>query len=75
MQTALTIIQIIASLLVILFVILQSKGAGLSSTFGGEGMFYRSKRGVEKILFRATIATAAILGISSLLLIVFGVKQ
>lgn len=50
--------QIIISVLLIIVVILQAKGTGLSGVFGGEGSFYRSKRGVEKILVNLTIALA-----------------
>lgn len=69
MQDALVIIQIISAIILILCVVMQSQGSGLSSAFGGEGMFYRSKRGVEKILLRGTIACALILAITSLALI------
>lgn len=62
--------QIVSAVTLILFVVMQAKGTGLSGAFGGEGMFYRSKRGVEKLLFRGTVAVALILGISSLLLTV-----
>ena len=66
----LNILLIIDSILLIISVLLQSKGVGLSSTFGGGGDFYRSRRGVEKILYYATIVFAAILfGISVSLLI------
>jgi len=38
-------------------ILLQQKGGGLSGAFGGsgEGNVYRSKRGLEKLLFRASI--------------------
>lgn len=39
-------------------VLLQSRGAGLGSTFGGESSVYRSRRGVEKRLYQFTIALA-----------------
>ena len=48
-------------------ILLQAKGTGLSSTFGGAGMFYQSRRGIEKIFFRLTIALAAIVGVLSVL--------
>lgn len=57
----LNIIQIIISILLTTTILLQQKGSGLSSTFGGgggEGNIYRTKRGVEKILFTATILLA-----------------
>ena len=56
-----TIIQIITSVLLISAILLQQKGSGLGSTFGGEGgNLYSTKRGVEKILFYATVVLAAV---------------
>ncbi len=54
-MTTQNIIQIVVSVLLIVFVLLQQKGAGLSSTFGGEGNVYQTKRGFEKTLFAGTI--------------------
>lgn len=51
----LTIFQIVLSILLIGAILLQQRGTGLSATFGGEGGFYRTKRGFEKILFISTI--------------------
>jgi preprotein translocase subunit SecG len=39
-------------------VLLQSRGAGLGATFGGDSSVYRSRRGVEKRLFQFTVALA-----------------
>ena len=47
--------QLILAVLVIVSILLQQQGSGLGAAFGGEGNFYRSKRGLEKILFYATI--------------------
>ena len=55
MKGILLIVQIIVSCLLILVILLQAKGSGLSSAFGGEGGFYRSKRGVEKLFVYLTI--------------------
>ena len=41
-------------------ILLQQKGQGLSGAFGGEGGFYRTKRGIEKTLLIATIVLAAL---------------
>lgn len=54
----LNIIQIVIAALLTAAILLQQKGSGLSATFGGEGNVYRTKRGVEKILFIATILLA-----------------
>lgn len=54
-----TIAQIIISILLISVILIQQKGSGLGSAFGGEsGNLYSTKRGVEKILFYATIVLA-----------------
>ncbi len=70
MKPILVIIQIIVSVLLVGSIILQAKGTGLGSSFGGSGEMYQSKRGVEKIVFYATITLTVIFAILSLLLIV-----
>ena len=58
--------QIAVSVLLIAAILLQQKGVGLGSAFGGSGQIYRSKRGLEKILFWATIVLAALFVIAAL---------
>lgn len=60
MHKILTIIQIASSIILIITILLQQRGTGLSATFGGEGNVYRTKRGLEKILFTAAIILAII---------------
>ena len=60
MQTTLNIIQIIISVLLITVILLQQKGVGLGAAFGGSSNVYSTKRGVDKILFRATIVLAVL---------------
>lgn len=54
-RNVINIIQIVVGVLLIGLIMIQSKGGGLGSTFGGFGGAYRSKRGVEKGLFFLTI--------------------
>jgi len=54
----LTYAQIGLSLLLIAAILLQQRGTGLSSTFGGGSLEYSTKRGAEKIIFWATIVLA-----------------
>jgi len=54
------IVQAAISLLLIIAIILQSRGTGLGGVFGGEGNVYRTKRGVEKGLYISTIILAII---------------
>ena len=52
----LNVIQIMVALTVIAAVVLQAKGAGLGNIFGGVGgESYRTRRGLERTLFRGTI--------------------
>lgn len=66
MKQIVTFIQIATSLLLIGAIIVQAKGTGLGTAWGGSGEFYRSKRGVEKILFIATIVLAALFLLTSI---------
>jgi len=59
-------LQVGIALLLIITILLQQKGSGLSATFGGEGNVYSTKRGLEKILFRTTIVLGALFLISAL---------
>ncbi len=47
--------QLIVSVALVLSVILQARGAGLSGAFGGDSAVYRSRRGVERRLWQFTI--------------------
>lgn len=63
--------QIIISALLIVAILLQSRGSGLSSLFGGGGEFYQTRRGLEKKIFIVTIILAVIflaLGVIRLIL-------
>lgn len=53
----LDLIQIILGIILITFIILQAKGTGLGSAFGG-GSNFHTKRGAEKFLFYSTIITS-----------------
>ncbi|MCL5784247.1 MAG: preprotein translocase subunit SecG [Patescibacteria group bacterium] len=66
MKPVISVIQIILGILLIVVIILQQKGAGLGSSFGGDLSFYRTKRGAEKLLFYATIVIAVAFILSSL---------
>lgn len=48
--------QLIVSVALVLSVILQARGAGLSGAFGGDSAVYRSRRGIERRLWQFTIA-------------------
>ncbi|GAB4450551.1 MAG: hypothetical protein Kow0031_33050 [Anaerolineae bacterium] len=66
MAISFQIIQIILSIAIIALVLLQAKGAGLGSIFGGDSGVYRTRRGVEKTMHQATIGLSVVFFIVSL---------
>ena len=71
MQQAITYAQIAVSVVLIVAILLQQRGAGLGATFGGDGAAFRTKRGLEKGLFYTTIVLSVIfLGLGLALIIV-----
>lgn len=74
MQRNLAIIQAVISVLLIVSILLQNRGTGLSETFGGGGgggNSYQTKRGFDKFLVRLT----AILIVLFLLISVYSLTQ
>ena len=70
MVTYLNIALIIISVLLILSVILQSKGAGLGGLTGADtGSIFTARRGVERTLFWITIILSAIFFILVIILL------
>jgi preprotein translocase subunit SecG len=51
--------QILLSIALVAAILLQSRGTGLSGTFGGDSAVYRSRRGVERRLWQFTILLLA----------------
>lgn len=66
MSTSLGIAQIIICVALIGAILLQSKGSGLGSVFGGDGSVFRTRRGAEKGLFQLTIILAIVFGLLSI---------
>ena len=63
--------QIVIAVAVATSILLQARGTGLSATFGGESTAYRSRRGLERTLFRLTIVLIVVFVAISL----WGAKQ
>ncbi len=73
METALQIVSIIVSIVLIVLILLQVKGGALGSLLGGESGvgLARTRRGLEKTMFQITIGLSiAFLAISILSVIV-----
>jgi len=66
----LNIAQIVISVLLVIMILLQQRGGGLSGVFGGEGGVYRTRRGLEKGVFISTIILAILFLATALLHII-----
>jgi preprotein translocase subunit SecG len=66
MQTYLNVAQIVLAIALVAVILLQVRGGGLGGIFGQPDTVYRTKRGVEKILFQLTIALSVLLVVVSL---------
>lgn len=55
-----------SSILMILAILLQQRGASLGAGFGSSGELYTTRRGLDKNLFEATIVLAVIFVLSIL---------
>ena len=55
MNPILAIGQILISIALVVAILMQARGTGLSGTFGGDSAVYRSRRGVERRLWQFTI--------------------
>lgn len=60
------IVQIIIAVALTVAILLQARGAGLGSVFGGTGAVFKTRRGIDKLLFRTTIGLAIVFGLLSL---------
>lgn len=62
----LQIITVISSILTVLAILLQQRGASLGAGFGSSGELYTTRRGIDKNLYEATIILSAIFVLSIL---------
>ncbi|MFC1748512.1 preprotein translocase subunit SecG [Pseudomonadota bacterium] len=66
MITFLKIFQLVVSLLLIIAILVQNRGSGLSAALGGGGdSITTTKRGAEKVVYRATIVLAIVFVLNS----------
>lgn len=73
MATFIDIGLIITSIALIASVILQSKGAGLGGLTGADtGSVFTARRGIERVLFRVTIALSILFFILAIAAIFLG---
>lgn len=71
MTTYLNIVQILVSIVLIIVVLLQTRGSGFSATFSSDTSIYRTRRGVERTLFNVTIGLAVLFILISMASVIF----
>lgn len=71
----LNIIQIIISITLMVIILIQVKGEGAGGVFGGDSGVARTRRGLERTLFNATIVLAGVFLLISFLSAFFAVRS
>lgn len=67
MRALFNYITIISGILMIISILLQSRGSSLGAGFGGDTSFHTTRRGAEKVLYHFTIGAAVIFAVSVIL--------
>ena len=68
MDSAINLVMIIVSIVLVLVVLLQTKGSSFSGAFGGDtSSIYRTRRGIEKTLFQFTIVVGVVFALIALI--------
>jgi preprotein translocase subunit SecG len=66
-MSGLIILQILIGVSLIALILLQAKGGGLGTAFGGSSQVYHTKKGVEKVVFYLTIGLTVLLTVLALI--------
>lgn len=67
MKTVLLIVNIVVAIIITGLILLQGKGAGLGSAWGGGGEMFQTRRGIEKVTLRITVALIVLFFVLSLI--------
>lgn len=70
MTTALLILQIVVSIILIACILLQAQGTGFGTSWGGGGETYHTRRGLERVIFIITIVCCVIFTAASIALLI-----
>lgn len=72
MKDVILIFQILISVALSVTILMQIRGSGLGTTFGDMGEQYRSKRGIEKLLYKSSVILTALFLITSVINLLVG---
>lgn len=67
MKNIILIVNIVVSIAIVALILLQGKGAGLGSAWGGGGEMFQTRRGIEKVTLRLTVILIVVFFILSLI--------
>ena len=67
MRSFFNVLTVISAIGMITFVLIQARGSSLGEAFGGDNTFYRSRRGVELVIYQLTIFWAVVFVVSVVL--------
>ena len=70
LAAAVLVLVVVAAALIV-SILMQARGTGLSGAFGGDSAVYRSRRGIERRLWQFTIALAILFAVFSLASYIF----
>ena len=59
MQAVLQVLQIFIATILVVVILMQSRGSGFGGAFGTQAAVFRTRRGIERYLFRGTVMLAA----------------
>lgn len=60
MQNVLLVVNILLSILIVIFILIQGRGGGMGSAWGGGGETFHTRRGIEKVTIRVTVILIAV---------------
>ena len=72
MREFLDIVMLVSAILMIVFILVQTRGASLGAGFGGSGEIHTARRGVDKSIHQITIILAVAFSLAILLNILIG---
>ena len=72
MEFALQITSVISGILLMVFILVQTRGASLGAGFGGSNEIHTARRGVDKTIHQITIILAVVFTLSLLVGLVIG---
>ena len=68
--TYVNVAEIIVSIVLILVLLIQTRGAGFGGTFNSDSSVFRTRRGIEKTLFQLTIVLTIVFVVISILSVI-----